>query len=148
MDKRDLLRAEARAGVLKAMAHPTRIFIVDLIHRTGPRCVQDLSLQVGVDASTISRHLSLLKQAGILMDRKEGTTVYYSLGCDCIGEFMKGLEKVLLAKQMRDNSLLDSLLRDEGGVLSGKEMAGSQGEAPPGFDILTGARYPEKPGDT
>ncbi|SIQ80980.1 transcriptional regulator, ArsR family [Alkalispirochaeta americana] len=110
MERSDLLRAEVRAGVLKAMAHPTRIYIVDLIHRTGQHCVQDLSLQVGVDASTISRHLSLLKHAGILTDRKEGTTVYYSLGCDCIGEFMTGLEKVVLAKQARENRLLESLL--------------------------------------
>lgn len=72
--------------------------------------MQDLSVRVGVDTSTISRHLSLLKNAGILQDRKEGTTVYYSLGCNCIGEFMDGLENVLLSKHNRDRRLFDAVL--------------------------------------
>ncbi len=109
MDDDDKLRAEARASVLKALAHPTRIYIVDLIHREGAHCVQDLSTRVGVDASTISRHLSLLKSAGVLMDRKEGTTVYYSLGCNCIGEFMDGLENVLISKHNRERRLYDAV---------------------------------------
>lgn len=65
---------------------------------------------VGVDASTISRHLSVLKGAGILRDRKEGTTVYYSLSCGCIGEFMKGLEGLLRARHMREQEAYDATL--------------------------------------
>ncbi|TVR75387.1 MAG: ArsR family transcriptional regulator [Spirochaetaceae bacterium] len=113
MDENDRLRAEARAGILKALAHPTRIYMVDLIHREGEYCVQDLSSRVGVDTSTISRHLSLLKNAGILEDRKQGTTVYYSLGCNCIGEFMDGLENVLAAKHTRERRFYDAV-RAEG----------------------------------
>ena len=109
MDVNDRLRAEARAGILKALAHPTRIFIVDLIHREGAHCVQDLSSRVGADNSTISRHLSLLKNAGILEDRKEGTTVFYSLGCSCIGEFMDGLENVLVSKHNRERRLYNAV---------------------------------------
>lgn len=109
MNKKDRLRAEARSEILKALAHPTRIYMVDLIHREGPHCVQDLSARVGVDSSTISRHLSLLKHVGILTDRKEGTTVYYSLGCNCIGDFMDGLEKVLLARYSRGQQFYDAV---------------------------------------
>lgn len=102
MDRRQKLKAEARAAVLKAMAHPTRVYIVDLIERDGPQCVCEITRRIGVDTSTVSRHLSVLKSVGILQDSKQGTTVYYSLACDCISEFMAGLEKVLSAVHRRD----------------------------------------------
>ena len=101
MDERDQLRAQERAEVLKAMAHPTRVYVVDIIARQGAQCVCDLTDLIGVDTSTVSRHLSLLKSAGILFDRKEGTTVYYDLTCDCIGGFMSGLDNVLRARHER-----------------------------------------------
>jgi len=110
MTHQEQLRADTRAQALKALAHPTRIFIVDLIEHEGPHCVQDLTRRVGADISTISRHLSILKQAGILTDRKEGTTVYYSLACGCITDFMSGLEGLLRAKQRRDEAAYDATL--------------------------------------
>lgn len=102
MEETDRLRAESRAAVLKAMAHPTRIYIVDLVHREGPHCVCELTERIGADTSTVSRHLSVLKNAGVLQDRKEGTTVYYSMACDCIGHFMDGLENILVARHARE----------------------------------------------
>jgi ArsR family transcriptional regulator len=96
------LKADARSEILKAMAHPTRIFIVDLLDRDGPHCVCELAEEIGVDMSTVSRHLSMLKNAGILQDEKKGTSVYYSLACNCISEFMKGLEKILLSRHERE----------------------------------------------
>lgn len=101
VDEQDKLRATARAEVLKALAHPTRVYIVDLISREGPHCVCELTDRIGADTSTVSRHLSLLKSAGLLFDRKEGTTVYYDLTCDCIADFMSGLESVLRARHKR-----------------------------------------------
>lgn len=103
------LKAEARAEILKAMAHPTRIFIVDLLDREGPHCVCELAEEIGVDMSTVSRHLSLLKNAGILQDEKKGTTVYYSLACNCISEFMKGLENILRSKHQRESERFRAL---------------------------------------
>ncbi len=110
MSEDDRLRAESRAGVLKALAHPTRIYIVDLIDREGPHCVCDLTARVGADTSTVSRHLSILKNAGILSDRKEGTTVYYSLACSCIAEFMAGLENVLHAKYRNEQKAYSAVM--------------------------------------
>lgn len=104
------LKAEARSEILKALAHPTRIFIVDLLDREGPRCVCELAEEIGVDMSTVSRHLSQLKSAGILQDEKKGTTVYYSLACDCISDFMRGLEKILRSKHRRENQRFQALL--------------------------------------
>jgi DNA-binding transcriptional ArsR family regulator len=101
MNQTDRLRAQERAEILKALAHPTRAFIVDVIGREGEHCVCDLTERIGVDTSTVSRHLSLLKSAGILFDRKVGTTIYYNLTCTCISDFMKGLDTVLRSRHER-----------------------------------------------
>ncbi|MFW6232049.1 MAG: ArsR/SmtB family transcription factor [Spirochaetota bacterium] len=101
MNETDQLRAQERAEVLKALAHPTRAYIVDLIAREGEHCVCELTERIGVDTSTVSRHLSLLKSAGILFDRKVGTTVYYNVTCTCISDFMKGLDTVLRSRHER-----------------------------------------------
>lgn len=110
MTEQDRLKADARAGVLKALAHPTRVYMVDVIAREGPQCVCELTERVGVDTSTVSRHLSLLKSAGLLFDRKEGTTVYYDLACDCISDFMSGLEGVLRAKHQREQAAFSAVV--------------------------------------
>ena len=110
MNQQDHLRAQERAEVLKALGHPTRVYIVDLIAREGAQCVCDITEGIGVDTSTVSRHLSLLKNAGVLFDRKKGTTVYYDLTCDCIGEFMSGLDNVLRARYERRQAAYSAAL--------------------------------------
>ena len=110
MNQQDHLRAQERAEVLKALGHPTRVYIVDLIAREGAQCVCDITERIGVDTSTVSRHLSLLKNAGVLFDRKKGTTVYYDLTCDCIGEFMSGLDNVLRARYERRQAAFSAAL--------------------------------------
>lgn len=85
---------EARARVIKAMAHPTRLFMVEELSK-GERCVCDLTDMVGADVSTISKHLSLLKNAGIVEDDKRGTQVFYSLKVPCVLNFFTCVESVL-----------------------------------------------------
>ena len=85
---------EARARVIKAMAHPTRLFIVEELSE-GERCVCDLTRMVGADVSTVSKHLSLLKNAGIVEDDKRGTQVFYSLKVPCVLKFFTCVESVL-----------------------------------------------------
>ena len=82
------------AEVFKALGHPSRVFIVEKLGESR-HCVCELSEMIGVDMSTVSRHLSILKAAGIVADRKEGTTVYYSLACDCLGGMLSGVENIL-----------------------------------------------------
>jgi ArsR family transcriptional regulator len=85
---------EARAKVLKAMAHPARLFMVDQLAR-GERCVCELTEMVGLDQSTVSRHLSVLKNAGLVADEKRGLQVYYRLLCPCVLDFLGCVEHVL-----------------------------------------------------
>ncbi len=94
MDPKTQARFEARARIIKAMAHPTRLFIVDELSR-GERCVCELTEMIGVDVSTVSRHLAVLKGAGIVQDEKRGTQVYYKLRVPCILNFFECVETVM-----------------------------------------------------
>ena len=94
MDKKRKELLNARAGVLKAMAHPTRLFIIEELEKE-ERCVCDLTEQIGADVSTVSKHLSVLKQAGIVIDDKRGNQVFYRLECPCITSFYGCLESAI-----------------------------------------------------
>lgn len=96
MDRKTKQKYEARAVVIKAMAHPSRLFIVDELAK-GERCVCELRDMIGADISTVSKHLSVLKQAGIVEDEKRGLQVWYSLKVPCILNFFGCVEDVLKA---------------------------------------------------
>jgi len=106
MDTHIQARFEARAKVLKAMAHPTRLFIVDELGRNGPRCVCELTEMVGADMSTVSKHLALLKQAGIVQDEKRGSLVYYHLRVQCVLNFFQCVESVIQCNVAQQQELL------------------------------------------
>ena len=94
MDPKIKARYEARARIIKAMSHPTRLFMVDELSRR-ERCVCELTEMVGDDISTISKHLSILKNAGIVSDEKRGTQVFYTLRVPCVLNFCSCVESVL-----------------------------------------------------
>jgi len=94
VDAKTQARMEARARIVKAMAHPTRLFIVDALSR-GEKCVCELTEMVGADMSTVSRHLAILRGAGIASDDKRGSQVYYALRCPCILQFFDCVESVI-----------------------------------------------------
>jgi DNA-binding transcriptional ArsR family regulator len=94
MDAKTQARFEARARILKALAHPSRLFMVDELSR-GERCVCELTGMVGADMSTVSKHLSLLKSAGIVADEKRGTQVYYRLKTPCVLRFFDCIGDVI-----------------------------------------------------
>ena len=85
---------EARARVLKALAHPTRLFIVEELSK-GERCVHELTDEIGADMSTVSKHLSVLKGVGIVRDEKRGSQVFYSLRMGCVLDFFDCVEAVI-----------------------------------------------------
>lgn len=88
-------RYEARARIAKALAHPSRQAILDALAEED-MCVCELTELIGADQSTVSKHLAVLKQAGIIADRKEGVMTYYSLKTRCIQGIWECIEKVLL----------------------------------------------------
>ncbi len=78
---------ESKALVLKALAHTTRLFIVEELAR-GEKCVCEFVDAVKVDFSTISKHLLVLKNAGIVADEKRGQQVFYRLKMKCLPDFI------------------------------------------------------------
>ena len=93
MDAKTKSHFEAKARIIKAMAHPTRLFIVEQLSKQS-RCVCDLTEMVGADTSTVSKHLSILRAAGIVQDEKRGLQVWYTLKVPCILNFFGCVEQV------------------------------------------------------
>lgn len=78
---------QERAAIFKALGHPARLRLVEEL-LAGERCVCEL---VDVSAggwSTVSRHLSVLKAAGVVADEKRGLQVHYRLALPCVGTFL------------------------------------------------------------
>jgi ArsR family transcriptional regulator len=98
---------EARAKIIKAMAHPSRLFIIEELSKK-ERCVGELTDMIGADASTVSKHLSVLKNAGLVADEKRANSIFYSLCCPCIMDFMDCVENVLSANTKQHNEMLKS----------------------------------------
>lgn len=94
LNEREKARFETRARIIKALAHPTRLFIVDKLSH-GECCVRELRDIIDADISTVSRHLSVLKGVGIVEDEKRGLQVWYRLKVPCILNFFGCVEDVL-----------------------------------------------------
>ncbi len=84
---------ERRVGILKALAHSSRLYIV-LRLAEGELSVGDLTEEIGADISTVSKHLAVLREVGLVADRREGQTVLYSLACPCILDFLQCVDAV------------------------------------------------------
>jgi ArsR family transcriptional regulator, arsenate/arsenite/antimonite-responsive transcriptional repressor len=93
-DAQQSARQKSRAQVFKALAHPSRLSIVEtLVDRE--HCVNELTDLLGIDASTTSRHLAILRNAGLITDEKRGASVYYRLQCSCVLTFIECVESVI-----------------------------------------------------
>ncbi len=76
------------------MGHPSRLLILEAL-QDRERCVCELTELVGADQSTVSKHLAVLKQAGLVDDRREGSTIFYRPRVKCLEGFWRCIEAVL-----------------------------------------------------
>jgi DNA-binding transcriptional ArsR family regulator len=79
------------AGIFKALGHPARVKMVREL-RGGEKCVCDLVSAAGLGWSTVSRHLSVLREAGVVTDEKRGQQVIYRMALPCVSRFLDCLE--------------------------------------------------------
>ncbi len=105
MDAKTSQKYQRRSTVIKALAHPSRLYIVDKLAER-PHCVNELAALVGSEMPTVSKHLSVLKNAGVVQDEKRGASIYYSLRIPCILNFFKCADAVLEAIRKEQNALL------------------------------------------
>jgi ArsR family transcriptional regulator len=103
-NKSKQLLFEKQADIAKAIAHPLRIAIINFL-KDGEQCVCDIAEFVGSERSNVSRHLSVMVNAGLLDYRKEGLKVIYKLKCNCIIDFFSCVTRVL-KQQAKDNEIL------------------------------------------
>jgi len=96
---------EKQASIAKSIAHPVRVAVLDFV-KNGEQCVCDIAEAVGTERSNLSKHLSVMVNAGVLAWRKEGLKVMYRvktprvvrlLGClkDCLKEQMAEQQELL-----------------------------------------------------
>jgi ArsR family transcriptional regulator len=98
------LRINELASILKSLGHPSRLYIVECLAEK-PHCVCELTELIGADTSTVSKHLSVLKNAGVVSDEKRGNLVYYSLTCPCVTKAVRGLMPLIDRKRNRYQSI-------------------------------------------
>ena len=108
LSKQKQLLFEKQAEIVKAMAHPLRIAIVDFL-KDNERCVCDIARHVGSERSNVSRHLSVMAGAGVLEHRKEGLKVIYKLKTPCILDFFSCI-RACLKQQVKESKKLLSVL--------------------------------------
>ena len=89
------IRYETRAKILKALAHPSRLKLIDKLAEQDEVCVCDLTEVIGSDMSTVSRHLAQLKNAGIVESEKRGQMVFYRLRVKCLKGLFQCIESVV-----------------------------------------------------
>lgn len=92
---------EQQARIFKALGHPSRLMMAEALTR-GELCVCELRDLVGADISTVSRHLGVLRNAGIITDEKRGTNVYYRLAICCLDSFLSCTCEVLRKQAEND----------------------------------------------
>ncbi len=79
--------------MLKALAHPVRLGLVETLSDRR-LCVNDLAGLFPVDRTTISKHLAVLREAGVLEDERMGREVFYRLRVPCLEEFIRCLGRM------------------------------------------------------
>ena len=85
--------ASQRSSIVKAMAHPTRLLVMESLMR-GEQCVNDLTAMAGCDVTTLSKHLAVMKKAGLLVCEKRGLNVYYQIACPCFADFFRCIDLI------------------------------------------------------
>jgi ArsR family transcriptional regulator len=78
--------AEIRSKIIKSLAHPVRLMIVELL-KDGELPFSKINDLFENDKSTVSKHLLVLKEAGIVSSRKSGLDMIYKLEVPCITDF-------------------------------------------------------------
>lgn len=109
-DKKEIKQKiyEGQAFILKALGQPNRLQIVDLL-KDGERCVCEIFSFIHQEQANISKHLSILKQAGILESRKKGLHTYYRLKDQGVLDLLKGVSRILKDQGQEQRKLMAQL---------------------------------------
>ncbi len=99
---------EGQASILKALGQPTRLQILELL-KEGERCVCEIFPAISQEQANVSKHLSILKQAGILESRKDGLRILYRIKTPEILDLLTGVSRLLKAQARELHHLMARL---------------------------------------
>ena len=86
----------AQANLIKAMAHPTRLHILEILSQ-GEACVCHLTAILDQRQPNVSQHLMVLREAGLVKDRRDGTTIYYRLADPLLSDVIKLTREIMVS---------------------------------------------------
>ncbi|MCK9616803.1 MAG: metalloregulator ArsR/SmtB family transcription factor [Lentimicrobiaceae bacterium] len=84
----DVNKLENAASKLRAMAHPMRVAIIEMLDTNGKLNVTEIYQKLKIEQATASHHLNILKNKGVLVSRREGKQIYYSLKSESLTEII------------------------------------------------------------
>ena len=105
MNQKTKILYDARVKIIKAMAHPTRLFIIDELAKS-EQCVFALKQMIGDDFSTVSKHLSVLKSAGLVHSNKRGNKVFYKINVSCATKVICCTDNIIKNKLRKETKLI------------------------------------------
>jgi ArsR family transcriptional regulator, arsenate/arsenite/antimonite-responsive transcriptional repressor len=97
--------AEIRSRIIKAMAHPVRLMMIEML-KAGEHSFSQVFDLFKLDKSTISKHLLVLKESGIISSRKAGTEMIYRLDVPCITDFFSCVTAVIESNVQKQQKCL------------------------------------------
>jgi len=100
--------SEVKAELFKALGHPARIRVLEVLAE-GERSVGDMQPLVGIESSHLSQQLAVLRRAGLVTTRKEGTSVVYGLADPLLAELLAVAKQLLIASLSQTQDLLADL---------------------------------------
>lgn len=106
--------SELKAELFKTLGHPARIRILEVLVE-GERSVGEMQPEVGIESSHLSQQLGILRKAGVVTSRREGSSVFYSLTDSQIVELLAVTKRILISSLSTDSALLADLRGPEGG---------------------------------
>ena len=110
MNEHEEILYEMKVEILKALANVTRLRIAEIL--LGKElCVNDIVEAVGLERTSVSKHLNILQKANLLSSRRDGTTVFYSLQVPCIINVFGCVEEVLREQAKEKVSVLKELAK-------------------------------------
>lgn len=100
--------SELKAELFKALGHPARVRVLELLSE-GERSVSEMQPIVGIETSHLSQQLGVLRRAGLLATRKEGSSVIYAIGDPELVELLAVAKRILINSLSQSQGLLAGL---------------------------------------
>lgn len=91
--KLEIARLEAAASKMRAIAHPMRIAIIDMLHDTSKMSVTEIYEKLGIEQAAASHHLNILKSKGVLVSKRDGKKIFYSLKSATLSQIVECLDR-------------------------------------------------------